>query len=207
MDSFDFDDLAPIQIPVRYAGVGYVLREASEGAARQYRNAVAKKRVFQGGELVGFTDPADVEVLLVSLCLCKTGKHGDVETDAKGNPITVSQEVLSLWPGKHIRKLFTRAKEISRLGDWEETDDPDSLERRMGNDFAVLYVRHPERAKEFLEKQTRLVREEEERLRKLEEAKVGARTNGETKGAGEKQGGGLEKESTPVFRPEGAVKN
>ena len=69
----DFDDLAPVTVPVTLGKRKYLLREASEDAACKYRNAS-----LAGAEISNVSGQvtvrrvgsmADVEPLLVSLCL------------------------------------------------------------------------------------------------------------------------------------------
>lgn len=147
---FDFDDLAPIEIPVKYAGATYLLREASEGATRQYRNAVMKTRIYSRGELVGLKDVADVESLLVSLCLFKTDPKGSILRNDKGDPINVHLDVISAWRGWMIRRLYLKALEISRLGEWEDSEDLEALERRATNDVTHIASVDAKRAKSLL---------------------------------------------------------
>jgi len=104
----NFDDLTPIEIPVRIQGKNYVLREASGDAACRYRNAVlACAQLTPEGKAVSVRNLADVEPLLVSLCLF----------DEKGNPVSVNQ--VRKWPARVVKALYEKAKEISDL-DLEE---------------------------------------------------------------------------------------
>lgn len=105
-DFFDFDsDLGKKEIPVRYQGRDYVLREASEGAAIKWRNAQMKAARFnQHGQITGAEGLADTEPLLVSYCL--------FETDT-GNPVHFN--TICGWPAKMVKKLFQKAVEISDL--------------------------------------------------------------------------------------------
>src|SRR5690606_9047229 len=65
----DFDDLTPIELPVKYKGKNYVLREADEGAATQYRNLTIKAARMEDGKITGMDGVADAEPFLISLCL------------------------------------------------------------------------------------------------------------------------------------------
>ena len=101
-----FNDLTPIEIPVSIEGVEYTLREASGDAACKYRNAMMACMQLADGKPVSLRGLADVEPLLVSLCLFVT------ETNK-----LVPLHVIKTWPSRVITPLFEKAKEISELGE------------------------------------------------------------------------------------------
>lgn len=103
----DFSNLAPIEEPVKYQGQDYVLVEASAGAAITFRNARTNSLKFQDGKLVGYNNPAEIEPLLVSLCVFAIDKAG------KRKPVSV--ETIKSWPSQMVTTLFERAKEIGHL--------------------------------------------------------------------------------------------
>ncbi len=109
-NELDFSDLTIVELPVLVADKTYTLREATEDAARQYQNALTKCTSFVGGEFSGIKGPvADTKSLLISLCLFREdGKKVSVDT-VRG------------WPARVVKVLFDKAKEISELGEDEET--------------------------------------------------------------------------------------
>lgn len=128
--TLDFGDLEPIRIPVRYRGVDYVLKEATNDAIVKYRNAVFKAaRVGQDGKIAAWEGIADCEPLLVSMCLFKL-----VDKDGKGQPLNPVQEVVvSLnavrnFPNEMVTKLYETAKLISKV---EDDDSEEGLVKRI----------------------------------------------------------------------------
>ncbi|MCK9571408.1 kinetochore protein SPC24 [Candidatus Pacearchaeota archaeon] len=108
-EEFNFDDLTTIEIPVKYKGESYVLREASEASTCQYENAKAKCVKMADGKFAGIDGPmADTEPLLVSLCLF----------DSSGANVALT--TIRSWPGRLVKKLFDKAKQISELDQQDE---------------------------------------------------------------------------------------
>lgn len=100
----DFGDLEEVTIPVHVKGEAYTLREASGRAAGKYRNACLEcTTIGPDGKPTGFHNVADVEPLLVSLCLF----------DENGR--NVPQARIEQWPSRVQKALFNKAKEISDL--------------------------------------------------------------------------------------------
>jgi len=122
MNDLDFDALEPIELPVKYKGKNYVLREATGEASVAYRNARLDCTQYnESGEISSIRGLASIEPLLVSLCLFKVNPAGSVE------PVTV--EELSSWPARVQDKLFAKAKLISGMS---ETDtDLDNLAKAL----------------------------------------------------------------------------
>jgi len=115
-----FEDLALIEVPVTIGGQQYVLREANGDAACKFQNArVARYEYNDEGKLVKLRDMADLEPILVSLCLFK-----------QEDMSPVPEAVIRSWPGKIQGKLYDRAKEISGL---DETEDLATMEKQLVN--------------------------------------------------------------------------
>ncbi len=119
-------DLTLVEIDVTIGSVKYILREASGKAACIYRNAMfGHTTLGPEGNPVSFRGIADIEPLLVSLCLFK----------AEGNtPVTI--EVVREWPSRILTSLYDKAKEISNLAEDEDTEESlvkeqKSLEKRQ----------------------------------------------------------------------------
>lgn len=111
----NFDDLTPIEIPVSIGVKQYVLCEATGTAGVAFNNARTKGIKFSNeGKPNSISGVADVEPLLVSLCLFET-----VEGGRKPVPITTVQS----WPYRVMKDLFDRAKEISNLDESETLED------------------------------------------------------------------------------------
>lgn len=128
----DFSDLEPVEIEFELFGESYLLREATADAAVKYRNAIARSASFSDGKVTAVTNIANIEPLLVSLCVFKLGKP-----DANGNraitPLT--ETTVRNWPSRLLAPLYKRIKEISEL------DDPvtrESLEKIIEDAQAKL---------------------------------------------------------------------
>lgn len=118
-DNFNFDDLEPISFPVRYRGEEYVAREATEGAAKKWRNATIRGTRMEGGKVISMGDIADSEPLLVSLCLFKVTDKGEVP---------VPFNTICGWPARVVRPIHDKIKDISGLN---EDDTEESLVKRI----------------------------------------------------------------------------
>jgi len=107
-DDFQVEyDLKVQEVPVTIGGTKYLLREASEDAACQYRNAAMRGAKMTDGT-VTLGGAADVEPLLVSLCL--------FEMDASGAVIrNVPLVTVKNWPARVVKPLFNKVKEMSSL--------------------------------------------------------------------------------------------
>ena len=117
-DGFDFFDLSVREVPVGILGKRYLLREASEGAAARYRNAMLKAtKLGPDGKPISLDGMADAAPLLVSLCLFEVYEHQGVSKD---RPVLLSTVVS--WPSRVVKPLFEKAKEISEL-DEDETEE------------------------------------------------------------------------------------
>lgn len=115
---FDFDNLVSAEIPVKVAGSSYTLKEASGKAAGTYRNAcMAAITIGPTGKATAMKNLADVEPLLVSLCLF----------DENGRNVPLS--TITAWPARIQKALFNKAKEISELE--EVSDEKKLLEKAL----------------------------------------------------------------------------
>lgn len=144
--SFDFDDLSVIEIPVKIKGKRYVLREASGDAAGRYRSASLHGVEISHGEdgertIRKIESIADVEPLLISRCLYKADGDGVVPLLADGEPDPnglVPMETIKRWPAKVQKRLFEKAKEISELDEREDLDSLKKQHARLGKRIARL---------------------------------------------------------------------
>ena len=95
--------------PVYIGDAVYTLKEASIGAATKYRNALLDcATIGPDGKPSKFSGMADVEPLLVSLCLF----------DSEGSPVPL--DAINRWPSRIVKQLFDRVKDISDLDETEE---------------------------------------------------------------------------------------
>jgi len=123
-------DITPQELSVVISGKDYILREASGHAAAQYRNSALKSfKMGAEGNPETIIDDGLVmaEPLLVSLCLFQKTDKGLRE---------VSLETVLGWPNKIIKPLFEKAKEISDLGEGEETlenlkQDKEAIDKKI----------------------------------------------------------------------------
>lgn len=112
-ENFDFDsmpDLEPKTVRgIKYRGKSYVLRTASAGAGVKFKNARLRALRMDDGKLVAFEGAADVEPLLVSLCVFELVRTEDGREVEK----PVDEAVVRGWPGEMVKKLFDKAMELS----------------------------------------------------------------------------------------------
>lgn len=110
---FDFSDLEWVEIPVKGPdGRDYILREADAGAAAKYNDARISGITLDDGKPVKVDKIGGLEVLLVSLCLKAVDKR------------PVHAKTLEGWHERVIKKLYSKAREISDL---EELATDDNL--------------------------------------------------------------------------------
>lgn len=110
-EEMNFDDLSEIVIPVSIKGKKYILVEADGDATAKYKNKMLSCSKFAEGKMTSVQGMADIEPYLLSLCMFV------VRNDRR---FPVAEGVVRSWPGKVIKKLYTKAREISEL-DAEET--------------------------------------------------------------------------------------
>jgi hypothetical protein len=122
--SINFGNLTRIEVNIEnLEGKNYVLREATGAAAAQYKNDVLKKSKFgPDGKPQAFDGVADVEPLLVSLCLFELKSDGT----AMDSPVPVN--VIKRWPARVVAQLFSEAKRISGM---EDDDTLPGLEKQL----------------------------------------------------------------------------
>ncbi len=110
-----FDDITPIEEKVFVGGEEYLLRETSGDAAVKYDNARLFCYEYRNGELIRVNNLANLEPLLVSLCLFMV--------DGKTN---VSEVTVRAWPARVQKALYDRAREISGMN-----EPPQALEKQI----------------------------------------------------------------------------
>jgi len=96
--------------PVKVDGALYTLREAFGDAAIKFKSAQARAMRFVDGKPTLIEGAAEVEPLLVHLCLFES--YGDPNNPRERN---VSMATIKTWKAHVITKIFERAKKISRL--------------------------------------------------------------------------------------------
>lgn len=143
MEEMIFESIIPIEIPVRIAGVQYVLVEAKGKAAVQWRNMIGKgvriSTDASGDNPIAVNEGhATADAYLVSLTLfALISPRPD---SPQGTPSTrqlVPMDVILEWPSHIYRSLAQKVKDISRL---EERDDADILKKRIARDQKRLTI-------------------------------------------------------------------
>lgn len=117
-----FDDLAPIEVPVKLGDKRYILREASADATAKYRNAVMKGASVDkttGKILPG--EMASAEPIAVASCLLEV-------FDPNKPPRPVLLTTVLGWKGSVVAKLFDRLKAISPDLVRTEEDEKERIE-------------------------------------------------------------------------------
>lgn len=117
-----FNDIVPIEVPVTINRERFILREATEEAAIKFRNACMAGARMEDGKVVGVSNMAETQALLVSLCLFADDKP-------------VPPSVIKRWPSRVVKSLFEKAKEISQL---DEKETRATLEDKMAKLRAQL---------------------------------------------------------------------
>jgi hypothetical protein len=115
MSEIRFDDISPIEVEVFVGKEKYILRETSGAARVIYDNARLACYEYQEGKLVKVHDIANIEVLLVSLCLFMSD-----------GVTPVSEVTIKMWPGRVYKALYERAREISGM-----SETPENLEEQI----------------------------------------------------------------------------
>jgi hypothetical protein len=109
LDLSDLSDLEPVELPFRFGGKSYLLREASEAAIIKWRSTLFHDAKFVDGKPTNLEELAPMNSLLVSLCTF------EAET---GKPVSV--ETVRAWSARLVSRLYETARNISGL-DVEET--------------------------------------------------------------------------------------
>lgn len=110
MEPLVFDDIAPVEIPVKLKGKDYVLREASESGAAKYKNAQLKamkqSESADGNKTTNIDGMAETEALLVSICLFEKTDTGEKNVDIA---------FIRTLVHRVVEPIFNKAEEISGL--------------------------------------------------------------------------------------------
>jgi hypothetical protein len=131
----NYDSVEKIEIPVKYDGRRFLLREASGDAARKYNNARTAKLTFgKGGVVTKAEGMGDLEPLLVSLCLVELVLNSKTQQEEE-KPVPMSE--VGKFPYKLQKKLHDTVKEISDL---DESDKPlkKAFQKALGFDNAPI---------------------------------------------------------------------
>jgi hypothetical protein len=115
--TLNFDDLQPIEVPFNYLGKKYVMKEASGDTGCKYRNRLLNSTRMSGeGKPIGFTNYADVEPYLVSLCVFER-----VDSNDKSKDKPVKEAEVRSWQNRVVKELHEKIIKISDLQDQPET--------------------------------------------------------------------------------------
>ncbi len=117
-EPMNFPDITLQEVPVTVGDKKYVLREASEHVAVQYRDMVLRAVKFTDGKMSSADGLSAVEPKLVSMCL--------FDEEGKNVPIPT----LLKWKPSIVKALHDRAKEISGL---DEKETKEVLEKRKAS--------------------------------------------------------------------------
>lgn len=129
LEAMNFDDLAPVSVPVSVKKEKYLLTEASAGAAIAYDNAKMKAMRMADGKLVGFEGMYDADLVLLSSCLHRVDKGTGQVVTLNGLPVPTPVQVIRNWPDRVYKPLVARLKEISPELQDKETEE--TLEKQL----------------------------------------------------------------------------
>lgn len=116
-ERFDFtdDDIKLKEIPVTLGKHGsYVLREADEGTAVNYRNNAIAKTKLEDGKVVKADGIATIEAELVGSCLYPVDSNGQPKGAAVGTSFVYT------LPARIVKKLHTWVMDNSGLREKDE---------------------------------------------------------------------------------------
>lgn len=118
---FDFDDLQPVSMPVKYQNKQLVVREAVGGAVVSYRNAAMRSARMEDAKVVGINGLADSEPILVAACLFEIHPTVIVNGTPMEKPVTV--DFVKKMPYRMMKTLYDWIKKVSDIdeGETEET--------------------------------------------------------------------------------------
>jgi hypothetical protein len=134
--NLDYGDLKPVEIPVTLpGGKRYILREASAGEIKTWRNAMQRSIKMTDGKITGATNMADNDVLLVGLCLHPCNADGEMLLDRDKNPLPTAPKTIEAMTYQIQKQLKLTIEKISRLED-DETEE--QIEARMTADTLKL---------------------------------------------------------------------
>ncbi len=137
VEPLDLGDLEPVQLPVKFGGNKYVLREADADAGAKYRSATTSCARMEDGKVYGMDGIGDIQPLLVSLCLCQTNPHnGELRLDTNGRVVKVDLATVKSWPDRIITRLFDEAIRISPC--LNEQDSREKLRQKIAAQQAKL---------------------------------------------------------------------
>lgn len=121
-----FDDISLKEISVRIGTNDYILREATGDVACKYRNAMMRSTKLNAEGQPAYVDGfADIEPLLISMCLFQILKEGEA---TKRIPVSLAN--VRLLPCRVQKALYAKAVDISELA--EAPDNVEELEKAIG---------------------------------------------------------------------------
>lgn len=121
--SLEFDEVAPLKIPVRIGPKHYVLNQAMAGDVILYRNFIVRTtRVSATDRTASSQGYADSEPYLLSLCMR--------EVEPGGREVPVSIHTIKRWPNDILNKLFQTCQEISDMLDEEDESEEALVKKR-----------------------------------------------------------------------------
>lgn len=118
--SLEFDDLAPVRVPVRLGARHFVLRPATAGEVIQYRNFIVRTTKVNTQDRSASTQGyADSEPYLLAMCLTEV-KEG-------GREVPVSIQTIKGWRNEVLNKVFDLLQRISGMLEEEEKPTREQL--------------------------------------------------------------------------------
>tara|TARA_R110002110_G_scaffold13929_6_gene66169 strand:+ start:4723 stop:5091 length:369 start_codon:yes stop_codon:yes gene_type:complete len=117
--SLVFTDIELQTVDLKIGANTFVLTEATEKEAKDYRNFMIGKAKMKKGQTVGYGDIGDSQSYLLSLLI----------RDASGKKVLM--EDIGDWPSRIVQPIFEEAKRISGLDtDEEDKKDMDNTEAK-----------------------------------------------------------------------------
>jgi hypothetical protein len=116
-DIYDFESLVTIEVPVKYKGRNYIMREATGEVVARYRDRMMQSaRMNADGKIQGFDRLQETEMYLLSWCL--------FEVNGEGGQVPVTYQHIKDWQNRVVSTLLKDLKLISEI---EEPDTEESL--------------------------------------------------------------------------------
>jgi hypothetical protein len=125
----DLGGLAPVEVPFKWAGADYVLREPSEGASTEYEDEMLRitKPDPETHKPTNMSGMMRLDTILVSRCVFKKTESGIV-------PLTPESflDPTGPWTSRVVKKLRAKLKEISgAIGDEITIDEQIELLKKQ----------------------------------------------------------------------------
>lgn len=142
---FDADDsFKTREVPVKYRGKKYILREADGESSAEYRDMMLSATIQEiddegSVKIRRVTGLSQYDLKFLSMCLMETNAEGEILCATHGTPsgtfqkpITIKQQELVTWPDRILKKLIKKLKVMSGLLSEDKQDGQGQEKQELG---------------------------------------------------------------------------